>query len=222
MDLAHHPLELMEVEAAVAVDVVGPDHGLAVGDRPLVTELREHPLQAPRRDPAGGLDGVEHLEGAPQVLFLAVTSLHQGNESGEVEHVAGGGAAAARRRRRHLVAHGREERAQLGAGDLAVVVPVEVLEDPVQLALPSPRRRRTGGGGGAAAAAWARHVGLPAEQRQAEPEAPLARQALRRLRNTRVRHSKNPRKCSRKAVWSCTLVSKCQIANAAMEEVKNR
>lgn len=149
MDLAHHPLELMEVEAAVAVDVVGPDHGLAVGDRPLVTELREHPLQAPRRDPAGGLDGVEHLEGAPQVLFLAVTSLHQGNESGEVEHVAGGGAAAARRRRRHLVAHGREERAQLGAGDLAVVVPVEVLEDPVQLALPSPRRRRTGGGGGA-------------------------------------------------------------------------
>ena len=130
--LAHHPLELVEIEAAVAVDVVGPDHGLAVCDGAFVAELGEHPLQAPGGDPARGLHGVEHLERPPQVLLLAALPLHQRHEPGEVQHVA---AVAARWR--HVVAHGHEEGAQLGAGDLAVVVPVEVLEDPLQLRVPT-------------------------------------------------------------------------------------
>lgn len=137
--LAHHPLELVEVEATVAVDVVGPNHGLAVGDRTLVPELGEHPLQAPGRDPARGLHGVEHVERPAQVLLLAALPLHQRHEAGEVQHVA-----TVAVRRRHVVAHGHEEGAQLGAGDLAVVVPVEVLEDPLQLAVPA-----AGAGGGA-------------------------------------------------------------------------
>jgi hypothetical protein len=122
----------VEVEAAIAIDVVCPYHYLAVGDGPLVAKLGKHPLQAPGHDPAGGLDGVGHLERPAQVLLLAALPLHERHKPGEVQLVA-----AAASRRRHVVAHGHEERTQIGAGDLAVVVPVEVLEDPLQLALPA-------------------------------------------------------------------------------------
>ncbi|URE07134.1 hypothetical protein MUK42_00354, partial [Musa troglodytarum] len=135
--LVHHPVELVEVELAISVEVVGSDHGLALLHRPLVPQPAQHPLHPPRRDPPRPLHRLEHLERLPQLLLLPPLlrrlpspPLHQPHEVFEVQQpvpvrvkVRDG---RLRRRHRHLLPYRREGGPELAAGDPPISVLIEV------------------------------------------------------------------------------------------------